>query len=322
MTRRLAAVTGATGFLGAHLVQAFHAAGYDVRVLARREPSAPGWGDARPEVIAGDLSDDDRLDRLARDADVVVHVAGAIKAADLAGFMAVNRDGAARMAAAARRSAPNARFILVSSLAAREPQLSDYAASKRAGEDAAAAIMPAARLTIVRPPAIYGPGDRETLAIFKAATRSPVLPVLSAKARLALVHVQDAASAIVALALGPSGTYALADGRPEGYFWREIFQAAAKASGRRPILLNAPSWLIPGLARIALAVARLSGGAPILTEGKVREMLHPDWGVAPQELASGLPKPYFTLAEGFTHTLQWYFSSGWIPMKRGVKAPH
>ena len=102
MSRPLAAVTGSTGFLGVHLVRALHQAGFRVRALARREPAQPGWGGAEPEVVAGDLSDGSSLERLVDGAAVVVHVAGAIRAPDLAAFMAVNRDGSARLADAVR----------------------------------------------------------------------------------------------------------------------------------------------------------------------------------------------------------------------------
>ena len=322
MTRPLAAVTGATGFLGAHLVQALDAQGDAVRVLARRDPSPPGWGGTAPEVVAGDLSDDAALRRLAEGAAVVIHAAGAIKARDRAGFMAINRDGAVRMAQAALEAAPQARFLLVSSLAAREPQLSDYAASKRAGETAVAEHVPPERLTIVRPPAIYGPGDRETLAVFQAAAFSPVLPVPAAQGRIALIHVADCARAVAALAEGPSGLYAVADGRPEGYSWREVFEAAAAACGRHPIMVDAPPWLLPGVARAAGFIARMGGGAPMLTDGKLRELLHPDWSVSPAELPQGAPAPQFGLADGFKDTVDWYFRNGCIRLRGGAKAPH
>jgi nucleoside-diphosphate-sugar epimerase len=173
--RPVAALTGATGFLGAHLVRALSDAGFSVRVLARREPSPPGWGEVQPHIVAGDLSDPAALAKLVEGAAVVVHAAGAIKAADLTGFMAVNRDGTERLA---RACPSDAAFILVSSLAARSPELSAYAASKRAGEIVAIDVL-GERVTIVRPPAIYGPGDRETLAIFDAAAKSPILPGLA-----------------------------------------------------------------------------------------------------------------------------------------------
>jgi nucleoside-diphosphate-sugar epimerase len=320
MSSPLAAVTGATGFLGVHLVRALTEAGYAVRALARREPSPPGWGDSLPQTVPGDLSDSASLRRLVEGADVVIHAAGAIKAADLDGFLAVNRDGVTRIAEA--MGASDSRLLLVSSLAAREPQLSHYAASKRAGEAAAIEALGPERVTIARPPAIYGPGDRETLAVFQAAQFSPVLPMPSATARLALIHVSDAAAALAALASGPSGLYALADARPEGYGWREVFEAAAKASGRRPLIAQAPAWLLPAVARAAGFIARMNGESPILTEGKLGELMHPDWGVTLAELAPDRPIPHFNLEDGFSDTLDWYIRAGWIPPRRGAKAPH
>jgi uncharacterized protein YbjT (DUF2867 family) len=140
------AVTGATGFLGRHLVRALARDGWTPRVLVRRDPIHPLWRDIEVEVVVGDLKTPGALDRLCDGATVVIHVAGLIKAASLEGFNAVNRDGARAAALAAKAANPSqggARFILVSSLAAREPQLSNYAASKRAGEDAVREVSPA-----------------------------------------------------------------------------------------------------------------------------------------------------------------------------------
>jgi nucleoside-diphosphate-sugar epimerase len=313
MSRPLAAVTGSTGFLGVHLVRALREAGFQVRALARREPAAPGWGAAEPEVVAGDLSDAASLERLVDGAAVVVHVAGAIRAPDLEAFMAVNRDGSARLADATLARAPDARFVAVSSLAAREPAVSAYGASKRAGEEAAAERIAPARLTVVRPPAIYGPGDRETLTIFQAAASSPILPVLSPRARLALIHVEDAAAAIAALAARPApGVFALADGRPAGYGWREIVSAAAAAVGRRPVLAPVPGAALPLLAQAGSFLARMNGKAPLISADKVGELMHPDWAVSATELPPERPQPRYGLESGFGATVSWYRDAGWL----------
>ena len=309
--RPVAALTGASGFLGAHLVRALDAAGFAVRVLARRAPSAPGWGEVEPEVVAGDLSDGAALSRLVCGAAVVVHAAGAIKAPDLAGFMAVNRDGTARLAEAMAELAPDAHMVLVSSLAAREPQLSAYAASKHAGEEAALAVL-GARVSVARPPAIYGPGDRETFALFQAASALPALPVLSETARLALIHVEDAAAAVAAMARAPTpGTWSLADAKA-GYGWREIMGEAARAVGRRPRLVHAPRWLLPAAVRVGGLVGAVSGRPPSLSADKAAEILHENWSVLDEERAPGRPRPSWGLAEGFADTVSWYRQAGWM----------
>jgi uncharacterized protein YbjT (DUF2867 family) len=304
---RTAAVTGATGFLGRHLVKALAEDGWTVRILARRDVLTPEWRGFQPQVVIGDLGDTAALGRLCAGADVVIHAAGLIKAANRAAFDAVNRDGAQRTAAAAKVA--GAPMILISSLAAREPQLSDYAASKRAGEDAARAVL-GEMLTVVRPPAIYGPGDRETLQIFTAAQSSPFLPVFDPAARLCLIHVTDAAAQIAALASTPrkNGVFALSDDRREGYGWVELMTAAADAIGREPNFITVQPWTIRLAAHIC---AGLTGGRAMFGPGKARELLHPDWSVAGTPFLER-PAAVFDLREGFAQSVIWYRMHGWI----------
>ncbi len=320
MDRPLAALTGATGFLGRHVAQALHEAGWRLRVLARGDAAPEGLEPFEPQVVAGRLGDPPALERLVEGAQAVVHAAGLIKAAKLSDFLKINAEGAATVARAAARRAPDARFILVSSLSAREPSLSAYAASKAAGEAAVRAVLAPerltpARLTIVRPPAIYGPGDRETLALFQAAASLPMLPLLGgARARIAVIHVADAAAQIAALASQPceGQTWALADGRPEGYGWRELLETATRTLGRHPPLVRLPPAVILGLGATNSLIARLGGPAQILSLGKAREMLHTDWSVGPAELAPNIPPARFGLAEGFADVVVWYRAQGWL----------
>ena len=306
----LAALTGATGFLGRPVAEALLARGYRLRILGR-----PGASSELPaEIVTGRLDDADALARLAEGAQLVVHAAGLIKARRPSDFLPVNVQGARSMAEAARRQAPDARFVLVSSLSAREPQLSAYAASKAAGEDAVREVLAPGRLTIVRPPAIYGPGDRETLVLFKAIARLPALPAPGpATARLALIHVADAAAQIAALADRPASgaVFALADDRPEGYGWLQIVQTAGRALGRAPRLLPTPAAAILALGAVGSLLGRI-GPAQIMTLGKAREALHGDWSVRPEELAPLLAPPRFDLASGFADTVAWYRSAGWL----------
>ena len=310
MTKGVAALTGATGFLGRTIAQALHGQGYALKILARPDADAP----VPAEVVVGRLADGDALERLAEGADVVIHTAGLIKARRPADFLQVNVEGARRMAAAAAHAAPRAHFLLISSLSAREPHLSAYAASKAAGEAAVREILPPDRLTVVRPPAIYGPGDRETLALFRAIARLPVLPAPGPDhARLALIHAADAAAQIVALAgRRPSGAlYALADARPEGYGWREIVRTAAEALGRAPRMAPVPAAAILAAGAAGSLIGRL-GPAQIFTLGKARETLHGDWSVRPGELAPHLPAPRFDLPTGFADAVAWYRAHRWL----------
>lgn len=305
--RGLVAVTGATGFLGQHIVRALADDGWRVRILVRRDPISPFWRGVAPEVILGDLKDAAALWRLCAGAEVLVHNAGLIAGSD-ADFQAVNVEATARIAAL---SPPH--MILVSSLAARAPALSPYAASKRAGEAAALAAVGAARLTVVRPPAIYGPGDRETLVLFKAAMRSPVLPVLDPAARVALVHAADAARQIAAFAASrEAGAFALSDARPLGYSWKQVMMAAAEACGRRAQLMRLPRGALYAMAWANGLVSHWRGAQPLLTYGKVNELTFLDWGIPTGEQAAIRPAPEFDLLPGFRHTIDWYRSQGWL----------
>jgi nucleoside-diphosphate-sugar epimerase len=299
---RLAAVTGATGFLGRQLVAALAAEGWAVRALVRRDAVLAAPAGLEPEIVIGGLSDAEAMDRLCRDAEVLVHAAGLIKARRPADFLSANVEGARRAAQAAQRGGVG-RMVLVSSLAAREPKLSDYAASKRAGEGVAAEIL-GERLTIVRPPAIYGPGDVETLAVFEAARRLPFAPVFDPRARIAMIHVQDAARQIaVAASRAPERPLvALSDARPDGYGWSEIAAAAANAVGRSPSLVRLPSAALD-LAGFLGALQRMGGRNPILSPGKAREMRHLDWSLHPEERWGGAPEAEFNLGDGFAQTV-------------------
>jgi len=309
--RSVAAITGATGFLGRHLAPVLDEAGWSVRVLARRDPIHALWRGVEAEVVIGELADQAALARLCDGAQVLVHAAGLIKARTAAGFDAVNVSGA-REAATAARAAGVERMVLVSSLAAREPRLSHYAASKRAGEAAAAEVL-GERLTIARPPAIYGPGDLETLQLFRAMARTPVFPTFHPEARIAVIHARDAARQIAALAggMGAGRTATLSDARPAGYTWSEILQAAAAALGVRRRLVRLPD-LVFDLAGAIGALRRMAGGAPILTPGKAREFRHLNWGVSEGERCEGLPAPAFEISAGFAETVDWYRRAGWL----------
>jgi nucleoside-diphosphate-sugar epimerase len=265
-------------------------------------------------VVPGTLGDAAALERLVEGANAVIHVAGLIKSARRREFFEVNCAGSARLAMTTRRLAPHAHFLLVSTLAAREPQISDYAASKRAGEDEVRALL-AARATVLRPPVVYGPADRETLRFF-ALARGPIVPLLGPpEARAALIHVQDLARLIVALAASePMGAVlAAADARPQGYGWTEILGMAARAVGNpQPRLVRAPRPLMRAVALVG-DLGRLLGIATLLNSQKLREISHLDWSVSPTEHARPAGwSPKFALDPGFADAVAWYRKAGWL----------
>ncbi len=306
---KLVAVTGVTGFVGPHLVAALARRGFRLRLLVRRWSPLPSLAGVAADMVLGDLSDEPSLRRLVDGADAVVHAAGLIKARHPDDFLAVNRDGTARLSALA----PDARFLLLSSLAAREPQLSPYAASKRAAEEVVAGR--SGPWLTVRAPAGYGPGDRETLAYFKAVARGFAPRPKVSGARLSLIHVADLAEAL-ALALDrppPVSTYEIDDGKEGGYSYRDMADAAGRALGRKPASLAVPRAVMAAIARANAVGQSLGGSVQILTPAKVREIFHADWTAHDRRLAAALGwHARFDLAAGFGETILWYRRQGWL----------
>ena len=312
---RVIAVTGATGFLGRHVVTALARTGARIRILARADLPREAWRGLALDVVPGSLEDPAALARLTAGADAVVHAAGLIKARRNADFLRVNRDGTRALAESVRRHAAGSRLVVVSSLAAREPGISEYAASKHAGEEAARDVYrdDPDRLVIVRPPVIYGPWDRGTLALFKAASRT-IVPI-AGSGRIAIVHVADAAAAIAQLAsgAGEAGLYALADDNPAGYSIRDLMLEAARAIGRPPRFVRIPDRVLLAAGHASTWQGRFRREAPTFSAGKAREILHPDWSVAGDELLPAtIHRSCIGIVEGFRETVAWYRNERWL----------
>lgn len=306
---RIIAVTGGTGFIGGMLLDYLVSAGWSVRALARphsadRIPDLPGL-----ETVIGSLQDSEALSHLVQDACAVVHCAGAVRGVTAAEFNAVNVDGVKQLVRVALSQTTRPRFLLLSSLAARAPELSYYASSKRQGEQALADMAEDMEWVALRPPAVYGPGDRELLPLFQWMGRG-IAPVLGEPdARLSLLYVEDLCAAVLGwLDAGQcrSGVYEINDTQADGYSWDEIIAKVSALRSRRIIRLTLPAPLLKMLAAINVTTARLMGYAPMLTPGKVRELRHPDWVGDNAALTAAIGwQPGFSLEEGLRHTMGW-----------------
>jgi nucleoside-diphosphate-sugar epimerase len=313
---RLVAITGATGFLGRYIVRAFAERDWRVRILARQPIDHPQLTGLPLDVVLGDLSNPQALRTLVNGADVIVHAAGLIKARNTAAFETVNIEGTANLARALEERAVIPRVLLVSSMAAREPSLSTYARTKHAAELLLlAAFNRRCDLTIVRPCAIYGPWDRETLTIFRAIDYHVFLRPRLAQGRIAVIHAADAAAAIASLCeQGASHSlFELTDERTEGYSWDEIVRTAETALNSRALVISLPGAAVRAAAAVRLAAARLLRRTPMFTPEKAREVLHADWG---SKLESQPPRslwrPAIGLAQGFRDTVRWYRDRRWL----------
>ncbi len=305
MAAQLIAITGATGFVGQAVLDHARLAGYDVRALARREQ------DARPGVewVVGDLGDERSLRRLMMGATMVIHIAGVVNSVDPGGFIAGNVRGTLNVVNAALAAGIN-RLVHVSSLSAREPDLSLYGASKRKGERIVAAS--SLDWTIVRPPAIFGPRDTEMFELFRLAKRG--LVPLPPRGRLSLIHVSDLAALLLALIPGGEDVTGMIfepdDGEPGGWTHVRLAHAIGIAVGRRAIALPLPRTVLEWAARADRAVRK--GGAK-LTPDRVGYMCHPDWTAdVVMHPPRTLWQPHIDTRRGLHATAMWYREAGWL----------
>lgn len=298
------AITGGTGFVGPHLLDVALADGHRVAALTRREqPDRSGL-----EWVLGDLHDRDALHRLVDHADAIIHVAGTISAPNAAGFEKGNVAGTLAMLAAATAGGVH-RFIHVSSLAAREPKLSLYGASKASAEE----LVHSSGLdwAIVRPPGVYGPGDKETLELFRMAKLG--LMLMPPKGRVSVIHADDLARLLVALAgpAVPSNILIEADdGKPGGWSHREFAQALAAAVGTKPAILSSPGILLRAAAHLD---QWWRGEKAKLTVDRAAYFSHRNWVVEPKRACPPkLWQPQIDTTKGLHDTAAWYREQGWL----------
>jgi uncharacterized protein YbjT (DUF2867 family) len=298
------AVTGGTGFVGAHLLRLARERGHPVRALTRKwKPPEDGV-----EWVEGALDRPDSLVKLCEGGDAIIHIAGAINAPDRAGFEQVNVGGTANMVDAARKTGGR-RFIHISSLSAREPDLSDYGWSKAKSERIVAAS--GLNWTVVRPPAVYGPGDRETLDLFRMARRG--LVALPPGGRFSVIHVEDLCRLILDLLDADeswSEVYEPDDGTPDGWEHRHFARTLGRAFGKRATTIKMPRLVM----RAAASADRLlRRDKAKLTPDRVRYFSHPDW-VAREDRRppKSLWQPAVRTPAGIKETAAWYREQGWL----------
>jgi uncharacterized protein YbjT (DUF2867 family) len=313
------AITGGTGFVGRALLDRARPTdtlpedehdAYRVRALARREQEQREG----VEWVAGDLADEGALAELAQGAGALIHIAGLTNTPDPANFEAANVTGTANVIAAAKEARVK-RLVFVSSLAAREPRLSRYGASKAQAEE----LVKASGLdwTIVRPPAVYGPRDVDMFDLFRSA-RLGIVPLPPGGAT-SIIHVDDLARLLLALA-GSSSSEAVGpasrkifepdDGREGGWSHKELAHTIGQSVGRKIIAPHLPRSVLRGAASIDRV---LRGDKAKLTADRVGYMCHPNWVVrSDRQVPETVWSPQIAGEAGLAATAEWYRSAGWL----------
>ena len=294
------AITGGTGFVGRRLIDRALAAGHAIRALTRR-PQPPRDG---VSWIEGALDTPAPLVALMTGADAAIHVAGVVNAPDREGFAAGNIEGTRAMAAAAFvAGVPH--FVHVSSLAAREPALSAYGWSKAGAEDAV--LTSGLGWTIVRPPAVYGPGDRDMIDVYRLAAKG--LAVIPSRGMMSAIHVDDLADALLALAAAsPAHATYEVEGSDGPMTQAAYARAIGNAVGRRVRVIAPPAALLS----LAAHGDRLFRGANAkLTPDRAAYLAHDDWAADPaRRVPEAVWRPRIGVAEGLADTAAWYRAHG------------
>lgn len=326
-------ITGATGFVGSHLVEAWHGAGdlvprgLSVRALVRPTSDVGLLGRFPVERVQGSLTSRSSLRDAVAGVDLILHLGALTRARSEADFEEVNGGGTHHLLEAAKEEGRVGRFVYVSSLAAVGPApggtpvqpqtpprpLTAYGRSKLAGEEVCMDAAGDMSVVILRPPAVYGPRERDLLIFFRLA-RLGILPVPTGDVRrLQMIHVSDLVRAIIAAGLtrDATGLFHVAESR--AYTWERILDFVADAVGRRGRRVPLPRSLVRFAGGVYGAVGPLLGKPPIFDADKARELLAPAWLCETEGARRALGfEAAIPLERGMRETAEWYRKSGWL----------
>ncbi len=319
------AVTGGTGLVGSHLVEALVAGGIRPRVLVRDPSRLDPHLRGEVEMVRGDLGAAEVLSYLVGGCRTVVHCAGLIRAADEESFEGVNWYGTRNLLSAVESRGRNARVVHVSSLAAAGPSadpagkrpedvampISAYGRSKLAGEVTVRAYPES--WVIVRPSAIYGPRDVDVFQFFKMASRGRVfLP--SGERSVSINHVSDVVRALLAAAGGKGTGQVLHVGDPRTYRLEVLARVLAETGGVEVKIVHVSEALVRLAGAVGNLMQRLGADSVAMTRDKARELLARHWTAQTEHslVTLGLPG-WVPFPSGAVDAWQWYRDRGWLP---------
>lgn len=333
----IAVVTGSSGFIGSQLVRRLVGSGWRVRRLLRPgSPDRPSTGlepPAAAEAARASLDPDAdaasrrALDAALADADIVVHLAGVTRARDDAGFRRGNVEPTTALVRALERTEAGARLVLMSSQAAAGPAGDDavpvrecdeprpvegYGRSKLEAERVAHARR-GGETVVVRPSAVYGPGDRDFLGLFRSARLGVAVVPGSADRLLDVVHVDDLLDGLEAATTVPGvggRTFFLG---AEATSWRRLYELAGETVTRRPVIVEVPDRVVAGLARVADLLTPPGARPSLLSRHKVALSAQHAWLCASDAARGALGyAPSRALPAGLRATYLWYLENGWL----------
>lgn len=322
-------VTGASGFVGSHVAETLAGRGLSVRALVRRSSKLAFLGQAGAELAFGDVNDPASLSPALAGAQGVVHCAGLTKALSFSQYREVNRDGTENVlrACCSMQHRPS-RIVVLSSLAAFGPSchgrplcesdephpISDYGRSKLEGHRVAESFMKDLSVSILIPPAVYGPRDRDVYAYFKFA-KLGFVPFLGSPERcLSLVYVKDLAQTAVECLLREEAagkSYFVEDG--DVHTWRSFADAINLAMARKPVPVVVPRSFARTAAALVDVFSQITRRPPLLGTQKMCELLQPSWTCSGERIRKELGlQIQYPLRQGIEETYRWYVEHHWL----------
>ena len=277
-------ITGGTGFVGSHIIQALLAKHFEVRALARN-PNQAALNHPSLKFVPGDLHSTDVLNNLLSDANYVIHCAGRVRGATQQQFDHDNVEGTQNIIDACKQAGSLKKLIIISSLAAREPEISYYSSSKKDAEELISNI-DFARWSIIRPPAVYGPNDRELLPLFNWMKKGILWIPGNLEQKFSLIHAYDLAEFTIHQMLSHTSGEILEPDDGEHYDWTLISQLCSEIFNRKIRKIIIPKTALSFVANLNVLLSSLVNYTPMLTPSKVRELMHEDW------LAKGIDPSY------------------------------
>jgi nucleoside-diphosphate-sugar epimerase len=324
-------VTGATGFVGSHLVRELLDRGDEVVCLVRDvERARKLLGEKMPTLVHGSLNDRDKLRSACEGADIIFHSAALTTARSRDEFFAVNTDGTQLLVEVASEAAPElSRLVFVSSQTAAGPSkrgeprteehspvaVSNYGASKLAGEDRVRkSHLP---WTIVRPCAVYGPGDQAFLSVFKIAKLGFIPALGSPDQQLSMVHVSDLVRCLLGVVTSKTLEQTYFASHPEIVTGKTLCKHARSAlypgGARDPLIFGLPRWAAKSILEITYAAASAVGKSTFLSPDKGHEYFAEAWLCSPKKIEQDIGwRAEIGIEEGVRDTVRWYRKNGWL----------
>jgi len=322
-------ITGATGFIGSHLAGRLHRDGHSLRAITRPSSDTKWLADIPITYTEGDYADNRFLREAVAGVDMIYHLAGVTKARTREGYFHGNRDVTRNILGAVLESNPGLRrFVHVSSGAAVGPAspgkpvdettpfhpITTYGVSKMEAEKECLSVMDRISVTIVRPPAVYGPRDTDVFEFFRTMSMGFQPLIGFGEKQVSLIHVSDLVEGIVLAGEKPEAagmTYFISGKR--FYNWHEVGDVTAGIMGRTPFRVKVPEWCVYVIGALSQFFAQFGGKPAVLNLEKARDIVQDAWIFDGSKAARELGfREKLPLETGIRETVGWYRAQGWL----------